>query len=154
MSAISPPDIFSKEVAKNRLPYFPVRTFLTAGNRFRPNFRGWRLNEFSIFARPPPGGPPAHAAFELSKDAQRLKHGLACWRGRTEALLMQKQVDAKRVKLGQECHKVFQAAAQAIDVPGHHYVELALGGARYSVSNAGRPLRPFRPLRPLAPLMP
>src|SRR5262249_41237005 len=29
---------------------------LTAGNRFRPNFRGWRLDEFSIFARPPPGG--------------------------------------------------------------------------------------------------
>ena len=30
---------------------------------------------------------------------------------------MQKQVDVKRVKLGQERHKVFQAAAQAIDVP-------------------------------------
>jgi len=28
-------------------------------------------------------------------------------------LLMQKQVDAERVKLGQERHKVFQAAAQA-----------------------------------------
>src|SRR5215470_19354875 len=27
---------------------------LTARNRFRPNFRGWRLDEFSIFARPPP----------------------------------------------------------------------------------------------------
>jgi hypothetical protein len=32
------------------------------------------------------------------------------------------------VKFGQECHKVLQAAAQAIDIPGHHYVELALGG--------------------------
>src|SRR5262249_55013461 len=41
---------------------------------------------------------------------------------------MQKQVDAKRMKLGQERHKVFQAAAQAIDVPSHHYFELALGG--------------------------
>ena len=41
---------------------------------------------------------------------------------------MQKQVDAERVKLGQERHKVFQTAAQAIDVPGHHKVELALGG--------------------------
>ena len=48
--------------------------------------------------------------------------------GRIETLLMQKQVDAERVKLGQERHKVFQAAPQAIDVPGHHYVELALGG--------------------------
>jgi hypothetical protein len=41
---------------------------------------------------------------------------------------MQKQVDAERVKLGQERHKVFQAAAQAIDVPRHHDVELALAG--------------------------
>src|SRR5262249_25309755 len=40
---------------------------------------------------------------------------------------MQKQVDAKRMKLGQERHKVFQAAPQAIDVPSHHDVELALG---------------------------
>ena len=30
--------------------------------------------------------------------------------GRIETLLMQKQVDAERVKLGQERHKVFQAA--------------------------------------------
>src|SRR5262249_42065698 len=38
---------------------------LTAGNRFRPNFPVWRLDEFSIFARPPPGGvhpPPTLAA--------------------------------------------------------------------------------------------
>src|SRR5262245_33203820 len=28
----------------------------TARNRFRPHFRGWRLDEFSIFARPPPRG--------------------------------------------------------------------------------------------------
>src|SRR6266550_9127840 len=56
-------------------------------------------------------------AFELGKNAEHLKHGLACWRGRIETLLMQKQVDAERVKLGQERHKVFQAAAQAIDVP-------------------------------------
>ena len=41
---------------------------------------------------------------------------------------MQKQVDAERVKLGQERHKVFQTAAQAIDIPGHHDVELVLGG--------------------------
>jgi len=39
---------------------------------------------------------------------------------------MQKQVDAERVKFGQERHKVFEAAAQAIDVPGHHYLELTL----------------------------
>jgi hypothetical protein len=67
-------------------------------------------------------------AFELGKNPEHLKHGLACWRGRIETLLMQKQVDAERVKLGQERHKVFQAAAQAIDVPGHHNIELAFGG--------------------------
>ena len=41
---------------------------------------------------------------------------------------MQKEIDAERVKLGQERHKVFQATAKAIDVPGHHNVELAFGG--------------------------
>src|SRR6266487_547505 len=66
-------------------------------------------------------------ALELGKDAEHLKHGLAGRRGRVETLLMQKQIDAERVKFGQERHKVFQAAAQAIDVPGHHNVELALG---------------------------
>src|SRR5262249_786259 len=69
-----------------------------------------------------------YRAFELAKNADHLKHRLACWRGRIETLLMQKQVDAERVKLGQERHKVFQAAPQAIDVPRHHDVELALGG--------------------------
>jgi len=58
----------------------------------------------------------------------RLDDRLAGRRGRIETLLMQKQVDAERVKLGQERHKIFQAAPQAIDVPRHHDVELALGG--------------------------
>src|SRR5262249_6285600 len=35
---------------------FLRQDLLTARNRFRPNFRGWRLDEFSIFARPPPRG--------------------------------------------------------------------------------------------------
>ena len=34
---------------------------LTARNRFRPNFRGWRLDEFSIFRAPSPQGGLAHA---------------------------------------------------------------------------------------------
>src|SRR5262249_15018770 len=29
---------------------------LTTRNNFRASFRGWRLDEFPIFARPPPGG--------------------------------------------------------------------------------------------------
>jgi hypothetical protein len=49
-------------------------------------------------------------AFKLGKDAEHLKHDLAGRRGRVETLLMQKQVDAERVKFGQERHKVFQAA--------------------------------------------
>src|SRR5262245_12786071 len=40
---------------------FPRQDLLTARNRFRPNFRGWRLDEFSIFARPPHRGASAHA---------------------------------------------------------------------------------------------
>src|SRR5262249_61172074 len=69
-----------------------------------------------------------YRVFELGKDAEHLKHRLASRRGGIETLLMQKQVEAERVKLGQERHKVFQAAPQAIDFPRHHDVELALGG--------------------------
>src|SRR5215469_2392301 len=60
MIAITPPIISSKEVAQKQATPFPRQDLLTARNRFRPNFRGWRLNEFSIFARPPPRGL-AHA---------------------------------------------------------------------------------------------
>src|SRR5262249_52198387 len=47
---------FPKEVAQKQATPFPRQDLLTARNRFRPNFRGWRLDEFSIFARPPPRG--------------------------------------------------------------------------------------------------
>ena len=56
MIAITPPKIFSKEVAQKQATPFPRQDLLTTKNRFTPNFRGWRLDEFSIFARPPPGG--------------------------------------------------------------------------------------------------
>src|SRR6266436_3528433 len=39
-------------------------------------------------------------ALELGKHAEHLKHGLAGRRGCVETLLMQKQVDAERVKFG------------------------------------------------------
>src|SRR5215471_700128 len=58
MIAITPPKIFSKEVAQKQATPFPRQDLLTARNRFRPNFRGWRLDEFSIFANPlHPGAP-------------------------------------------------------------------------------------------------
>src|SRR5262249_23119611 len=61
MIAITPPKIFSKEVAqKQATPLTAPATSLTTKNRFAPHFRGWRLDEFSIFARPPPRGL-AHA---------------------------------------------------------------------------------------------
>ena len=56
MIAITPLKIFSKEVAQKQATPFPRQDLLTTKNRFTPNFRGWRLDEFSIFARPPPRG--------------------------------------------------------------------------------------------------
>ena len=47
-------------------------------------------------------------AFELGKNPEHLKHGLACRRGRIETLLMQKEIDAERVKLGQERTRSFR----------------------------------------------
>jgi len=40
MIAITPPKIFSKEVAQKQATPFPRQDLLTARNRFRPNFRG------------------------------------------------------------------------------------------------------------------
>src|SRR5215813_10184117 len=45
MIAITPPKIFSKEVAQKQATPFPRQDLLTARNRFTPHFRGWRLNE-------------------------------------------------------------------------------------------------------------
>src|SRR5262245_50593016 len=48
-----PINFFLKEVAQNQATLLPRQhLFLAARNRFRSNFRGWRLDEFSIFARP------------------------------------------------------------------------------------------------------
>src|SRR5215475_5712546 len=75
MIAITPPKIFSKEVAQNRPPHFRTSNLpLTTRNRFTANFRGWRLDEFSIFARPPPRGlslTPGREAFHPMDAAGR-----------------------------------------------------------------------------------
>src|SRR5262249_37747614 len=53
MIAITPPKIFSKEVAQNRPPHFPARASLSTRNRFTPNFRGWGLDENLKLKSPP-----------------------------------------------------------------------------------------------------
>src|SRR6516164_2267252 len=65
---------FSKEVAQKQATPFPRQDLLTARNRFRPNFRGWRLDEFSIFARPPPGGLAHVRADDLEAFPSGLGH--------------------------------------------------------------------------------
>src|SRR6516164_2850746 len=45
MIAVTPPKIFSKEVAQKQATPFPRQDLLTARNRFWPNFRGWGLDE-------------------------------------------------------------------------------------------------------------
>jgi hypothetical protein len=42
--------------------------------------------------------------------------------------LMQEQVNPEGAQLGQEADQVLQAAAETIDGPGHHDIELALSG--------------------------
>src|SRR6516225_2390332 len=74
MIAITPPIIFSKEVAQKQATPFPRQDLLTARNRFRPNFRGWRLDEFSIFARPPPRGLAHVRADDLEAFPSGLGH--------------------------------------------------------------------------------
>ena len=52
---------------------------------------------------------------------------------------MQEQIDPQRVELGQEADQVLQAAAEAIDVPGHDDIELPLGSVPVQ-GIEGRPL--------------
>src|SRR5215472_147739 len=65
MIAITPPKIFSKEVAQNRPPHFPTRTSLSTRNRFTPNFQGWGLDENLKLKSPPYRGPPRTPASQL-----------------------------------------------------------------------------------------
>ena len=59
--AVTPPIIFSKEVAQNRPPHFLARTSLSIRNRFAPNFRGWGLDE-----NLKPKSPPYRGAIQKS----------------------------------------------------------------------------------------
>src|SRR6516225_6950489 len=68
-----------------------------------------------------------HRALKLRKHTHHLKHGLAARRRGVQALLVQEQIDPKRVQLGQEANKILQAAAEPIHRPIHYHVELALG---------------------------
>jgi hypothetical protein len=60
MIAITPPIIFSKEVAQNRPPHFLARASLGTRNYFTPNFQGWGLDENLKPKSPPSPGGQAH----------------------------------------------------------------------------------------------
>src|SRR5215831_11520474 len=66
MIAITPPKIFSKEVAQNRPPPFPARTSSPPEIVSDQISGDGARRKFSIFARPPPRGPsltPGREAF-------------------------------------------------------------------------------------------
>jgi len=84
-----------------------------------------------------------HRALKLAEYAEHLKHGLVARRRGVQSLLVQKQVDAKRVQLGQEAHEVLQAAAEPIHRPRHHHVEPALGGIAQQPVKLGPPVPAF-----------
>ena len=46
-------------------------------------------------------------------------------RGGVDALLVQVEVTADRAQLAEERHQVLQRAAEPVDRPGHHHVDLA-----------------------------
>jgi hypothetical protein len=84
-------------------------------------------------ARLGPGNASAHpldnhAALELGKHAHHLKHRLAGGRRGVDALLMQEQLDAEAVQLGEEAAEVLQRTAETIDRPSHDNIEPAARG--------------------------
>jgi hypothetical protein len=79
-----------------------------ASRKSRPNSLsqlgrdGWSAESFTFTLGPLKASANAllnDRAFELSKNAEHLKHGLACWRGRIETLLMQKQALIEHLQL-------------------------------------------------------
>jgi DMSO/TMAO reductase YedYZ molybdopterin-dependent catalytic subunit len=72
MIAITPSKIFSKEVAQKQATPFARQDLLTARNRFRPNFRGWGLDENLKPKIPPYRGPhtkaPSYPESQAVKD--------------------------------------------------------------------------------------
>src|SRR5215471_13290785 len=78
-----------------------------------------------------------HGALKLGKDTHHLKHGLAGGCRRVEALLVQEQVNAKRVQFRQEADHL-QASAQPINAPSHYHLEFA-ARSRFAERIEGRP---------------
>jgi hypothetical protein len=72
---------------------------------------------------------PQHRALELGEDAHHLEHRLAGRGAGVEALLVQVQIDALGMQLGEEPDQLLQRPAEAIDRPCSHLVELAPGDA-------------------------
>jgi hypothetical protein len=73
MIAITPPKIFSKEVAQNRPPHLPrQQPHSPPKNRFTPNFRGWGLDE-----NLKPKSPPYRGAHYRGSAARQNEVGLA-----------------------------------------------------------------------------
>src|SRR5262249_18175942 len=79
-----------------------------------------------------------HGALKLGKDTHHLKHRLAGGCRRVEALLVQEQVNAERVQLGQKPNQILQTAAQPINAPSHYHVEFA-ARSRFAERVEGRP---------------
>src|SRR5262249_9908628 len=73
-----------------------------------------------------------------AKNTHHLKHRLAGGCRRVEALLVQEQVNAERVQLGQKPNQILQTAAQPINAPSHHHVEFA-ARSRFAERTEGRP---------------
>jgi hypothetical protein len=60
-----------------------------------------------------------HRPFKLCEHAHHLEEGLPGWRCSVHPLLMEKEVNAKRVKLGKERHKVLEAPPEPVNGPRH-----------------------------------
>jgi hypothetical protein len=108
----------------------------------------WTPEPLALAARSRQAGLDAlddHRALELGEHAHHLEHRLAGRGAGVEALLMQVQIDALGMQLGEEPDKLLQRPAEAIDRPCRHLVELT---PRQRRSYPGRLSRPLVPLIP------
>ena len=90
-----------------------------------------------------PGALDDHRALVFAEHAHQLKHRSASWRGGVQRLLVQIEVDAARVQLGEERHEVRHRAADTVHAPGRHHIQLTAGDRSHQLVEAGPAIAPF-----------
>jgi hypothetical protein len=81
--------------------------------------------------------------FQFRENPAHCKHGAARRASGINTLLLQKQVDVQRLKIGYESEEVFEITRKPVDAPRSHEIELPPGSGRAQCLKRWTCLSPF-----------